>query len=297
MCVAIVKPKDKEITDEELKNCFENNPDGAGIAFAKDGKLYLIKGIFDKNKFIEKVRQVENVVDGDMLIHCRISTSGLVDTNNCHPHVVNEKTALIHNGVLHGINVPTDSKVSDTVIFIHEYLKNLPEDFMKDKNIIKLIEAAIGNYNKFCFINNKGETVIVNESEGEWHNGVWYSNDSYSRPKFRYSYSYYDGYYPYNYGTNYYESYNEQNKEPEKITFSKNKIKKLKKKIRNMSDKLMYAIGNFPLYNTEYGVFQEYDEENYDPNTMLMLDEISPDLQEEWDYEFETRFGTYKKAG
>ena len=73
MCIAIVKPQGTEISDEYLKNCFDNNRDGAGIAYAKDGKLYIIKGIFDKNTFIKAVRKAEKLAEGDMLIHCRIS--------------------------------------------------------------------------------------------------------------------------------------------------------------------------------------------------------------------------------
>lgn len=54
MCIAIVKPQGTEISDEYLKNCFENNPDGAGIAYARDGKLYIVKGIFNQNTFIKQ---------------------------------------------------------------------------------------------------------------------------------------------------------------------------------------------------------------------------------------------------
>ncbi len=59
MCIAIVKPQGTEISDEYLKNCFENNNDGAGIAYAKNCKLYIIKGIFDLKEFIQSVREVE----------------------------------------------------------------------------------------------------------------------------------------------------------------------------------------------------------------------------------------------
>ena len=57
MCIAIVKKQNATISDEYLKNCFENNPDGAGIAYAKDGQLYYVKGIFDVKTFIDEVRK------------------------------------------------------------------------------------------------------------------------------------------------------------------------------------------------------------------------------------------------
>lgn len=178
MCIAIVKPQGKTISDEILTNCFENNPDGAGLAYACNGELYYVKGIFDVKSFIAAVREAEKHAQGDMLIHCRIGTSGLKDKNNCHPHIVNERTVMIHNGIL-DVAVPKNSKVSDTVIYIDQYLKNLPIDFMKNKAILKLIEENIGNYNKFAFLNNKGESAIVNKQAGTVDNGIWYSNTTY----------------------------------------------------------------------------------------------------------------------
>lgn len=179
MCIAIVKPQGTEISDEYLENCFDNNRDGAGIAYANDGKLYIIKGIFNKEKFIKVVREAEKVAQGSMLIHCRIGTSGLNDKKNCHPHLVNDNLVMIHNGIL-DIDVPDDSKVSDTVIFIEKYLKKLSKDFVKSEPIMHLIEQAIGKNNKFAFLNNKGEAFICNAKAGTVEGGIWYSNDSYS---------------------------------------------------------------------------------------------------------------------
>ena len=113
-----------------------------------------------------------------MLIHCRISTSGEVDKLNCHPHVVSDECVMIHNGIL-SITVPKDSKVSDTVLYVEQFLKPLPKDFMKDEGIINLITHDIGSGNKFVFLNNNGEYAIANEKAGHWKNGVWFSNYSY----------------------------------------------------------------------------------------------------------------------
>ena len=121
MCIAIVKPQGKEITDSELENCYTRNPDGAGLAFAKDGKIYILKGIFNKKEFVDSVRKYEKVAEGAMLIHCRIGTSGLKDKENCHPHIISKELVMIHNGILR-IKMPNDSKLSDTAIFSREIL-------------------------------------------------------------------------------------------------------------------------------------------------------------------------------
>lgn len=187
MCIAIVKPQGTEISDEYLKNCFENNPDGAGIAYARDGKLYIVKGIFNQNTFIKTVREAEKLAEGDMLIHCRIGTSGKKDKENCHSHIVNDSVVMIHNGIL-DIDVPRNSKVSDTIIFIQEYLKDLPKDFMKNPSILKMIEKIIGSHNKFAFLNSRGESSICNKNAGIMKDGIWYSNDTFD---------FYGYYYPY----------------------------------------------------------------------------------------------------
>lgn len=178
MCIAIVKTKDGNITDKQLKNCFESNPDGAGIAYSHNGSLWIVKGIFTSKEFIEQYHKAVELADGAMLIHCRISTSGKIDKTNCHPHVVHDNCVMIHNGVLK-IDVPKDSKVSDTVLYVQQFLQKLPKNFMLDKGIINLITHDIGAGNKFCFLNAKGEFAIANEKAGHWKDGVWFSNHSY----------------------------------------------------------------------------------------------------------------------
>jgi len=178
MCIAIVKPQGALIPDKYLKNSFENNDDGAGIAYSRDNRLHIIKGIFNKEQFIKCVRKAEKIAQGDMLIHCRIGTSGLRNKENCHPHIVNNSTVLIHNGIL-DIKIPKKSTESDTIVFIKKYLKNLPVDFIKNESIVKVIEFAIGKHNKFVFMNNEGRAVICNKDQGVVENGVWYSNESF----------------------------------------------------------------------------------------------------------------------
>ena len=255
MCIAIVKPQGTEISDEYLENCFDNNKDGAGIAYAKDGKLYVIKGIFDKKQFIKEVRKAEKVAQGSMLIHCRIGTSGLKDKNNCHPHIVNDNLVMIHNGIL-DIDVPKNSKVSDTVIFIETYLKKLSKDFVKSEPIMHLIEKAIGDRNKFAFLNNKGEAFICNAKMGTVEGGIWYSNDTYS-----YNWDRYDDFFDRSleedaevYG--YFEEY---------IDF--------------LEDEEFEVFGDYPLINKETWEFEPFDNDKVqDTVTYIPLFEYSDNL-------------------
>lgn len=250
MCIAIVKPQGTEISDEYLENCFDNNNDGAGLAYAKNGKLYIVKGIFNKKQFIQEVRKAEKVAQGTILIHCRIGTSGLNDKKNCHPHIVNENLVMIHNGIL-DIDVPDNSKVSDTVIFIEKYLKKLSKDFVKSEPIMHLIEKAIGNKNKFAFLTNKGEAFICNAKAGTVENGIWYSNDSYSF-----------GYY----------SFFDQDEDLEIFAYFENLIDQLE------YDEI-YQLGDSPLINKEDYMLEPFSLNKYkDTNRYISLKNYSKEL-------------------
>ena len=259
MCIAIVKTKEGTITDDTLKACFEANPDGAGIAFAKDNKLYYLKGIFDVTKFIEAVRTYEKESQGAMLIHCRIGTSGLKDTKNCHPHVVNQYCVMIHNGIL-DIDVPDKSQISDTMIYTERVLKKLPERFMDNEEIIRLIGNDIGSYNKFCFLNEKGEFAIANEAEGNWENGVWYSNDNY---KWEIGWTYDDCWYGYEY-------------------LDKNVKREVENRMLSMSTEEIIAIGKFPIVNIFTGNIKKDKKKFLRRQEYKYLNEVSEDLTELW---------------
>lgn len=280
MCIAIIKTKDGTISDDILKTCFKNNPDGSGFAWTESNQLYIIKGIFDVDTFINTYHDIESKADSNILIHCRISTSGLIDKDNSHPHVVNDSTVLIHNGVL-DIKVPKDSKKSDTVLFIEKYLRDLPVDFVYNKAILRLIENRIGYNNKFVFLNSNGDYFILNEDAGEWVNGVWYSNDSYQPRLFTYTKSYksYGMYDDIDY--TYYDLYGVDRYEYlERHPVGKKRIKKIINQIENLSQFDFKMLGRYPVYNIETNQLEYNDEYDSLELYQYYLYEIDDDLQD-----------------
>lgn len=284
MCIAIVKTRSGTITDDILKNCFKNNPDGAGVAWSKDNNLYYIKGLFDVNSFIQAVRQAESEADNNILIHCRIGTSGLRDKSNTHPHIVNENTVMIHNGILN-IDVPKDSKKSDTVLFIEQYLKDLPLDFMNNKAILKMIAELIGDSNKFCFLNSQGDYAIVNESKGHWINGVWYSNMSFE------DYTTYR-YMGYNYFYNdldedYYSIYGVSRDEfLDKYDFDNTTKKVLIDRINSLSDMDLDMLGASPIFDVQtYRLRPESLDNDLKVNEFYLY-ELDDEVQDLYDYRY-----------
>src|SRR5688572_22394359 len=128
MCIAILKPEGIVIPEYRLRNCFENNPDGAGFMYADraSDSVKIRKGFFTFNAFMQAyTHAVEDAPDATFGIHFRISTSGRIDKHNGHPHRIDRRTAVIHNGIL-DIQVPKESPDSDTVIFCRGVLSALP---------------------------------------------------------------------------------------------------------------------------------------------------------------------------
>ena len=277
MCIAILKTKDGNITDEQLLNCFDNNPDGAGIAYTKDNKIIVVKGIFEATQFVEEYHKAVAEADGAMLVHCRIGTSGFKDYTNCHPHVVSDECVMIHNGIL-SIDVPKDSKVSDTVLYVEQYLKPLPKDFMLNDGIMSLITDHIGAGNKFVFLNNHGDFSIANEKAGHWKNGVWFSNYSYE------AYSFYTkgykgkskAYSPY---TSYWDE-DDYEWESEAFELTPEEEWQLQVAVGSMTDEEVLLLGATPTYDFYKQSLKRINQYKGSVSKVL-LDEIAPDIASE----------------
>ena len=278
MCIAILKTKDGNITDEQLLNCFDNNPDGAGLAYTKDNKIFIVKGIFDAKQFVEEYHKAVAEADGAMLVHCRIGTSGFKDYTNCHPHVVSDECVMIHNGIL-SIDVPKDSKVSDTVLYVEQYLKPLPKDFMLNDGIMSLITDHIGTGNKFVFLNNRGDYSIANEKAGHWKNGVWFSNYSYE------AYSFYTKgykgkskvYSPY---ASYWDDEDDYDWESEAFELTPEEEWQLQVAVNSMTDEEVLLLGATPTYDFYKQSLRRINQYKGSVSKVL-LDEIAPDIASE----------------
>lgn len=176
MCIAIYKPENKTIPQSVLQTCFNANPDGAGFLYSKDKELHLEKGFFTFNDFYEAYKQHENE---QAVIHFRIKTHGNINTENCHPFLVNKSLGFIHNGIISGFGSKDNS---DTYHFNDELLKPLIGKYgnkiINDPIVKDLVEDRIG-YSKLVFLDRHGNHNIFNEHKGVWDDGIWYSNTSY----------------------------------------------------------------------------------------------------------------------
>tara|TARA_B100001123_G_C15301102_1_gene1021064 strand:+ start:819 stop:1709 length:891 start_codon:yes stop_codon:yes gene_type:complete len=181
MCIIAMIPAGKQINKNTLENMTNNNPDGSGIAWIQDNKIKTYKTM-DNEKFINKALEVQSKFckDSDILIHCRIATSGKTDLDNCHPFKISNDTVFAHNGILNCVEAT--NKVSDTRIFNKALLKQLKPEFLDNVTTRKLIGEIIKS-DKLAFLTVnpklKRNSYIINRDLGEKENRVWFSNDSY----------------------------------------------------------------------------------------------------------------------
>ena len=180
MCIAVNKQQGVILDEAVLQRCYEANSDGAGFAYADNGKVVIEKGFFSFGEFKEAFTPHQ---DKQAIVHFRIKTHGAVSKDNCHPFRVSDDVAFIHNGIISGHG---SADMSDTVEFNEEIIKPLYSmygwDGLKTATIKKMIEKYIGS-SKLVFLNANGETLTFNKQYGnESKEGVWFSNTSWMPP-------------------------------------------------------------------------------------------------------------------
>ena len=173
MCVAVLKPEKSTIDDSTIRKCWETNPDGGGLMYVNNGKIIVKKELENVESFIKKYHESLPFFQSDVILHFRIGTSGLMNLENTHPHKVNENVYMVHNGIIDRCT-EVNSKFSDTMKFC-KFISHLPNDFMKNNSLMELITGYIET-DKMIFLDDLGNTRIINESLGKWVNGNWYSN-------------------------------------------------------------------------------------------------------------------------
>lgn len=196
MCIIIYKPRGQRMPSAEtLKNCFTNNPDGAGFMYSlEDAPLVAIsKGYMSFVGFsqaIDKLRPIEKHIE--LIMHFRITTHGLSTPANCHPFALsrdmsdlvqleaNAQVGVAHNGII-SLSASYKSKYSDTMLYITDYLSlMLKSGWEEDDDTLALIERTCKS--KLALMTNRKTTLIgkfIHEQDG-----CFYSNDGYKKREY-----------------------------------------------------------------------------------------------------------------
>lgn len=188
MCIIAVKPSSKAMfSDDAIRQMFSRNPDGAGLMWTENDKVYIQKGFMSVSELLDFVHKKswDNI---PVVMHFRIMTSGFKDGLNCHPYPIFKKNSvkctckigMAHNGVLYDYNPPLHSAINDTQVFIQKVINELPRNFLQNKGICEMIEK-VASPSRLCFLDSNGNITRF----GNWveDDGYFYSNNSYVIPK------------------------------------------------------------------------------------------------------------------
>ena len=207
MCIIMYSPSGKTISEDCIRNAFENNPDGGGVMwYDKNGSVHYKKG-FDK---VDELVRFYNALNPNLprAIHCRIATSGKVSTKTCHPFpIVKEISnmgnasglalngALMHNGIFSRYT-PTlgmNCEYSDTMNYTSQVIFPLVRSkCINNEGVINLLQDMTSRLLLFLpkFQIMRFGSWVENKEEG-----FFASNSTYEKKTYVYSRS------PYNYGS------------------------------------------------------------------------------------------------
>ena len=215
MCIIAYFEKDLELNETELKECFTNNPDGAGLMYYDQDKnlIHIRKGFMDFKDFWKVASTLPQ--DIDRVFHFRIATSGKVGGGCCHPFPVTNdynimrrinsfcEVGMVHNGIMSEFTPAGGMKAthSDTMQFVKEIVYELDGGLgVFNIGVKNLINLAM-HTNKYIFLKKDGVSVIGDFVQSEI-SGALYSNSTYKESRYiytpiNYNYDGQDSIYPY----------------------------------------------------------------------------------------------------
>lgn len=182
MCLLCVMEPNKTPTKQQLMTAAENNPDGFGYAFHCGDRIITGRGM-DAEEVVDRFLRIrEGLPNTWAMFHARYTTHGATNKANCHPFRMNgdPSTVIGHNGII-PIDVPKGDDRSDTRYFADEWLPELIELLDDEKGFAEL-EQLVGASKVAVFTHDDRldhQVYILNEHNGHWKDGIWWSNDTY----------------------------------------------------------------------------------------------------------------------
>ena len=183
MCLLCFSTDSTAINWSGLETACANNPDGFGWSLHLGDHL-LVGRSLDSSTALQTYWEATRSHPGaGSMFHARWATHGPVTLDNCHPFALGQTshTLIGHNGIL-DVEVPKGSMRSDTRIFCETLLPRQGIRALDNRRKRAALEAWLGGSKLVIFttLEKMSEQVyILNEHQGEWVDGTWWSNDSY----------------------------------------------------------------------------------------------------------------------
>ncbi|NOQ12868.1 MAG: glutamine--fructose-6-phosphate transaminase (isomerizing) [Methyloprofundus sp.] len=170
---------------EGLKRLEYRGYDSSGLAVIADNKIHRQREI-GKVKGLEELLEAESFSGNIGIAHTRWATHGKPSTKNAHPHICNNKVAIVHNGIIENHQVLRDTQKAqgytftsetDTEVIAHQVYHELESTdslLQAVKNTIKHLEGAyaLGVVSKddenTLITCRKGSPLVIGVGIGEY---------------------------------------------------------------------------------------------------------------------------------
>lgn len=186
MCLLTFLPEGQEPDVDALEYGAFVNDDGHGWAIVADDELLVGHGMNAEQVITEFAAVRRRHPEGPAIFHSRFTTHGVTTVDNCHPFFVGKdrRTVLAHNGVLPANVQPKKGDPrSDTRIAAEKFIPKTIGSLHLRRNRLR-VEKWMGSWNKIAILTvnprYRENAFILNENEGIWDDGIWYSNSGYT---------------------------------------------------------------------------------------------------------------------
>lgn len=174
MCQIIVSSKFK-LSQDLLRSLWQSNSDGIGFAGGGQPVKLLPKNFHELWTFY-----LQHIHLQAGAVHFRMRTDGDISLARVHPYeVLRGRLWLMHNGILSDFRSKQGDPQSDTEKYVAQVLRPLlrrSPTLWKQMEFQRLVESHIGSGNRFVFVDNHGETAILNRRTGYDVGNDWYAN-------------------------------------------------------------------------------------------------------------------------
>lgn len=180
MCLIAYSPQGKLLERRVFDAARRHNQDGIGVMSCAGTEKFL-----GRKSGKKAWRYLESLEGLPFAVHFRYATHGAVSRALCHPFAAPLSSALVmHNGVITcTAKYAWAENESDTSIFVRRFMEAAPNTADPEhKQFYKRIENIVGRANVLLvYHRDTDKWTIVNEDQGTWIDGFWYSNE-YSLP-------------------------------------------------------------------------------------------------------------------
>ena len=192
MCIiAVSKAGIRQPSLDTLRTMYDNNPDGAGYMYARDGRVHIHKGFMTWNDFERQIKAEAFTKADPVVYHFRISTQAGICPTMTHPFPLTDDLkmcealdldcgiGLAHNGIITMTSFKKETRYSDTAYFIAWYMKKLirNREDITDVAVTDMIESLTNS--KWAIMDSTGDVETVGNFTND--KGLLYSNTSYKK--------------------------------------------------------------------------------------------------------------------